>query len=99
MYPKEKNMIIVPSNKKKKEIITSIQVYLISWININYKENAGKKSLLANPKHQYRESQYGKHDCSANKKKNYDYYEYPSLSNFTEELRLQGISWKEKLFL
>ena len=39
-----------------------------------------------NPKHQDRVSQYREHDCSANNKKNGDYYEYPSLSHFTDEL-------------
>ena len=44
-----------------------------------------RKTFLANPKHQDRVSQYGEHDCNANNKKNGDYYEYPSLSQFTDE--------------
>ena len=44
------------------------------------------KVLLANPKHQYRVSQYGEHDSSANNKKNGDYYEYPHLSQLMDEL-------------
>ena len=43
---------------------------------------------VANSKHQYRMSQCGEHDYSANNKKNGDDYEYPSLSHFTDELRL-----------
>ena len=38
---------------KRMEIITSIQVCIISWINFYYKENGGRKAFLANPKHQY----------------------------------------------
>ena len=33
-----------------------IEVYLISWMNFDYKENGGKKAFLANPKQQYRVS-------------------------------------------
>ena len=58
-----------------------------------------KKALLANPKHQHRVSQWGKHDCSANKKKNRDYYEYPSVTHLTDEHQLYKKWWKEKLFL
>ena len=54
-----------------------------------------RKALLANPKHQYRVSQCGEYDCSANNKKNGDYYEHPSLSHFTDELWLLGKWWKE----
>ena len=68
------------------EIILSIQVCLISRINFDYKENGRKKAFLANMKHQYHVSQYGEHDCHANNKKNEDYYEYPSLSQFTDRL-------------
>ena len=45
-----------------------------------------RKAFLANPKHKYRVSEFGKHDGSAYKKKNGDYYEYPSLSHFMDEL-------------
>ena len=45
-----------------------------------------RKAFLENPKYQYRLYQCGKHDCSANNKKNGDYNEYPSLSHFTNEL-------------
>ena len=81
------------------EIITGIQVCLILWMNINDKENDGKKTFLANPKHQYRVSESGEHDYRANNKKNGDYYEYPCLSPFSNELWLKGEWWKEKLFL
>ena len=45
-----------------------------------------RKTFLANPKHQYRSSQFGEHDCSANKKKSGDYYGYPGLSQFIDKL-------------
>ena len=48
-----------------------------------------RKAFLSNLKHQYRVSQYGEQDCSANSKRNGDYYEYPSLSHFTDELCLK----------
>ena len=44
-----------------------------------------RKAFFANPKDQYHVSQYGEHDCSAHKKKNIDYYEYPSLTHFTDK--------------
>ena len=55
-------------------------------MNIDYKENAGKKAFPVNPKYQYCVSQYGEHDCSASNKRNGDYYKYPSSSLFTNEL-------------
>ena len=55
-------------------------------MNINFKDNGGKKAFLANPKHQYCVSQCGELDCRANNKKNADRYEYPSLSPFSNEL-------------
>ena len=48
------------------EIVMSIHVYLISHMNFDYEENGGKKAFLANPKHQYRVSQCGEHDCHGN---------------------------------
>ena len=56
------------------------------------------KAFLANRKHQYHVSQCREHDCCGHYKKNEDYYEYPNLSYFTDELRLRGKWWKEKLF-
>ena len=44
-----------------------------------------RKAFLANSKHQYPVSQWGEHHCSAHNKKNEDYYEYPSLTYFTDE--------------
>ena len=58
-----------------------------------------KKAFVPNPKHQYHVSQCGEHDCYVNNKENGDYYEYPSLSPFSNKLRLKGKWWKEKLFL
>ena len=45
-----------------------------------------RKAFPVNPKHQYPISQWGEHDYSAHNKKNGDYYEYPSLTAFTDEL-------------
>ena len=64
----------------------SIHVCFISRMNFNYKENGKKKGFFVNPKHQYRASQYGELDYHANNKKYGDYYEYPSSSQFTDEL-------------
>ena len=58
MYPNEENIIIVPTTKRM-DIITSIKVYLILGMSINYKKNDGKKAFLANLKHQYCVSQCG----------------------------------------
>ena len=48
-----------------------------------------RKAFLANPKYQYHVSQNGEHDCSANNKNNGNFYGYPSLSHFTDEILLQ----------
>ena len=45
-----------------------------------------RKAFLANQKHQHRVSQRDEQDYSANNERNGDYYEYPSLSQFTNEL-------------
>ena len=44
-----------------------------------------RKDFPANPKRQYRAAQCGEHDCSAHNKKNVYYYEYLSLTHFTDE--------------
>ena len=44
----------------------------------------GRKAFPTNSMLQYRVSQSGGHDCRAYKK-NGDYYEYPSLTHFTDE--------------
>ena len=85
MYPNWENMIVMPITKRM-EIVMRIQVYLISRMNFDYEENGEKKALLANPRRQYRVSQYREHDCHANNKKNRDYYEFPSLPYFTDKL-------------
>ena len=77
MYPNVENNIVVPITKRM-EIIMSIQVYLLSRMNFDYKENGGK--LL------YRVSHYREHDCNANNKKDGDCYRYPSLPHFMDEL-------------
>ena len=45
MYPNVDNMIVMPITKGR-EIIVSIQVCVISWMNFDYKENGGKKLFL-----------------------------------------------------
>ena len=49
---------------------------------------AERKAFLAIPKHQDHVSQWREHDCSANNKKNRDYYEYTGLSHLIDELWL-----------
>ena len=71
VYPTVENMIVVPITKIM-EIMMSIQVCLISRININYEENGGKKAFLANPTHLYPVSQCGEHDCNIVNEKNGD---------------------------
>ena len=83
MYPNEKDMIVVPITEKTEFKHPSLP---ISRMNFDYKENNGKKAFLANPKHQYRVSHYGEHDCNANNQKNRYCYGYPSLSHFMDEL-------------
>ena len=55
-------------------------------MNINFKENGGKKAFVVNQKHQYCVSQCGEHYYSAHTEKNGDYNQYPSLSYFNDEL-------------
>ena len=80
-------MIVVPITKRMAIIMCS-HVHLISQMNFDCTGNGGKKAYLANPKHQYRVCQCGEHDQHANDKKTGDYYEYPSLSHFTDRLWL-----------
>ena len=49
MYPNKVNMIAVPKTKRM-EIITSIEVLLISQINFDYNENGVKKSFSCESK-------------------------------------------------
>ena len=44
-----------------------------------------RNAFLANQNHEYRVSQRDEHDCSAHNEKNGDYWEYPSLTHFTDE--------------
>ena len=87
MYPNVENMIELPITKRI-EIIKSSQVCLISEMNINSKENGGKKSFACKSMHQYRVSQCREHDCSAHNEKNRHYNEYPSLFYFMDECYL-----------
>ena len=43
------------------------------------------KAFAANPNHRYHVPQWGEHDCNGHNEKNGDYYEYPSLTYFTDE--------------
>ena len=63
----------------------SIQVCLIPRMNINYWENGGERSFSFKFKASKRVPQCGEHDCSAHNENNGDYYDYPSLSHFTDE--------------
>ena len=65
---------------KRMEIVTSIQFCLISRMNFDYMESGGEKAFLANPKHQYRVSQYRQHNYYTNKKKKRDCYEHTKAS-------------------
>ena len=76
-------MIVMPVAKRI-EIIMSIQVCLISRVNIKYKGNGGKETFSCKSKALSRVSQCGEHDYSATNKKDYDYYEYPNLSHFMD---------------
>ena len=67
------------------EIISSVQVWLISQININYKENDGMKSFSCKSRASISWFLCGEHDCSAHNEKNGDYYDFPSLTHFTNE--------------
>ena len=82
MYPNVENMIIVPI-RKRTEISTGIQV---CHFTDKLRKMVEKKAFLEIPRHQYRVSQKGEHDCSANNQKNGDYYEYPCFSRSTDKL-------------
>ena len=84
MYPNIKNKIVVPTTKGMK-IITSIEDCLIHGWTLVTRKMVERKAFLANPKHQYRVSQYGEHDFSAHSKKNDDYYAYQSFTHFLDE--------------
>ena len=84
MYPNEDKVIVMPITKRM-EIIISIEVYLISLMNINYKENGGMKRFSYKSNAPISCILFGEHVCSANNKKNGDYYEHRSLSHFTDE--------------
>ena len=45
----------------------------------------GRKAFLENPKHQYHVSQREEHDCSANNKRNEDYFWVSKFSHFMNE--------------
>ena len=84
MYPNMANKIAAPI-KTEMGIIMNIQICLISQLNLDYKENSGKKGFSCKSKHQYCASQCGEQDSGANNKKNGDYYEHPILSHFMDE--------------
>ena len=57
-------------------------------MNIDIEENGGKKDFSGKSRPSTSCIPIWKHDYSANKKKNGDYYEYPCLSYFLDELCL-----------
>ena len=73
----------------------SIQLCLISWMNFDYKENVEMRNFSYKFKASISVLQYGECDYSANNNMNADYYEYPSLSHFTNEPWLWGKWWKK----
>ena len=85
LNPYEEKIIVVPIMKRM-EIVMSIQVCPVSWVNFDYEENGGKKAFPENPKYQYHVSQYGELDCCDNNKENGDYHAHPCLSHFMDEL-------------
>ena len=85
MHPDEESMIVVALTKKM-EIIMSTQVVSFCRGTLITRKTVERKAFLANPKHKHRASQCGEHDCSASSKNRGDYYEYPSLSHFPDEL-------------
>ena len=56
-----------------------------------------RKAFLANPKDQYRVSQWEEYDCHAHNKNSGDYYEYPSWSHFMGEHWLKKVVEKKLL--
>ena len=55
MFPNVENMIVAPIMKRM-EIVMTIEVSFISWMNINYKEIVERKAFLAITKYQCRVS-------------------------------------------
>ena len=54
-------------------------------MNINYKENGERKSFSCKSQASNHVPQCGEHDSSAHNENNGDFYDYPSLSHFTDE--------------
>ena len=71
---------------KKMEIIMTNQVCLISQMNINYKENSGKKSFSCQTKASILYPNVGNIIIVPNRTKNGDYYENQSLTYFMDKL-------------
>ena len=87
VYPNEENMIVVPITKRI-EIITSTQVCLFSWVNINYKENGGKKLFFQIQSINIVYPKKVNMIVVLNNKKKRDYYRFSGLSHFMDELCL-----------
>ena len=68
MYPNVENLVVVPKMKRM-EIIMSIQVCLISRMNINYSKNGGNKSFSCQTKTSIPSISLTKHDCNAHSQK------------------------------
>ena len=75
--PNRENMIVVPITKRK-DIIMSVQVCLISQINFDCKENNGNKIFSWKSKALISRIPIRRNDYCGHNKKNGDYYGYPS---------------------
>ena len=83
----KENKIIVPITKRMRLLWVYKFVSFHEWALI-IRKMVDRKVFLANPKHQYRVSQYGEHDCRATNKMNGDYYGHPSLTHLMDKLWL-----------
>ena len=73
------------SQKKQRLLWESKLVSFHRW-TLTIRKMVKIKAFPANPKLQCCVSQWGEHNCSAHNRKNKDYYEYPSLFHFTDEI-------------
>ena len=101
MYPNEKHLNVMPITKRVEFVMRRTWLWCpyqkewsLLWVSkffsihrstLTIRKMVEKKAFLANPKHQYHVSQQAGLDCNAHNKKNGVYYEYLSLSYFTDE--------------
>ena len=69
-------------NKKKWRLVWVPKFVSFPRWTLITRKTVKRKAFLANPKDQYRVSQWGENYCSAHDKKNWDYYDCPSLHHF-----------------